>query len=434
MFLTKKNMIYKDIHAKFFHLIPFASVVFLAIIVGTFNGIFSCVALFLSILAIVFFPEEDSLCLLFFLMPFANIFKFSATSQSFLTYLLLFFVLWHFFKKRSINIAFLVAFLFFVSFLLLQMFISIDLFRTIKFVANILFVYFAINAKTSNNNRKIFLFYILGISLSSIIAISNTIPNLNAYIGAKDLGYEYGELARFSGLFADPNYYSTHLIASLCLIVILDHKKQLHAIFSIVLAILLVVFAILTFSKSAFLMLLLPLALFLYSKIKSKKYIAFCLLFLISLILIGATLTGEIQGFETILSRFEQGDDVSSITSGRSTIWLEYLSDLMNSYEGLFFGKGFGAPLVNEHATHNTYIDFLYYLGIFGTLLLGVLFFSLIRTKKTVSQRNILNYSIWICISIMYFFLSELFYFDWPFHIIIAILVFKTPIASKHEG
>lgn len=410
-----------------------AFIVCIAIVAGTFNGIIMYLAFLMAIGAIVLLTTEDAICLMMMMMSFANIFKTSPASQSFFTYLILVFIFWCFIKHHYIHTGFLKSFVFMVVYLAVQMSISVNILRTIKFVANLILIYLAVKSCDSNGIKKVCFFYILGIVLSSSVAALNIIPNLSNYIGTKDIHVEYEQVSRFTGMYADPNYYSINVIISLCLIVILNHKKELSAIPAIFLAALLVMFASLTLSKSAFLMLLLPLVLLLYSKVKTRKYfVLLCVLVLCSVIAF-EVFSGNIEIFNDVLYRLDQASDVNSLTTGRSNIWLDYLSHLVTNTRILLFGSGFGAGPLNSHAAHNTYIDMFYYLGMVGTILFLLVFRVISNIKKSTARLNLLNYSIWICIAVMYFFLSELFYFDWAFHIIIAILVSKLNMSYEKK-
>ena len=401
------------------------------VVLGTFNNVFSYLGLALAAISIVFFPQEDVLCLFMFIMPFANIFKNAPDAQSFFTYLTLFYVVYKFVRARHTNVKFIFAFLVMCTFLLLQMLISVSMLRIIKFVANILFVYFVVDHEQySDNNKKIYMYFIYGVVLSSIIVTVGIIPNLVDYVGIKDLGGAYDQLERFSGMYVDPNHYSINLIISLCLIIILNGRKQLKLGPSILLSIVLVAFSIMTFSKSAFLMLFLPLIMLLYVKIKSGKYLIFvCLLFAIVFVSL-SVLAGRIEAFDIILSRFSDADDVNSLTTGRTDIWLNYLEHFTDSGLQLIFGGGFGAKVVEGHAAHNTYIDLIHFLGILGTAIFVAILRILAKIGEKAHIKNFLNHSVWICVLIMYFFLSKLFYFDWPFHIAIAILVSRTNLSN----
>lgn len=402
-----------------------AFIVCIAIVAGTFNGIVSYLAFVLSILAIVLLTEEEALCFIMLIMPFANIFKSAPDSQSFFTYLILFYVFWYFLKKGYIHKLFLYSLALFLVFLMLQMFMSINILRTIKFVANILLIYIAVKSNTGNSNKKIFLFYIIGVALSSSIAALNVIPNLSSYIGEKESWIQSEQVFRFAGMYGDPNYYAVNLIIALCLIVILNHKKELTVIPSVCLGALMVVFVGMTMSKSAFLMLILPLLLLLYSKANKRNYLVLLCVAVAGIVFVNLLFSGKIEMFNLVLSRLTKSSDIDSLTTGRAHLWQSYFNFLMSEPITLLFGGGFGAALLESHASHNTYIDLIYYLGIIGTALLLFVFATLINIKKSKTKLNFFNYSIWICIAIMYFFLSQLFYFDWPFHIIIAIFILK---------
>ncbi len=395
--------------------------VLLFVILGTYHSAFSYIALLLSTLLLVCLSEENTLCLMMFLVSFANIFKSAPGAQSFFTYLLLFYVLYSIISKGRWNKKCVTAFVLLVSFLMLQFLISINILRSIKFVANIFLIYYALRIKSRNNHNSVFAWYVLGVVVASSISALNIIPNLSGYIGQKALANTQGQILRFTGLYADPNYYSINLIISLCLIIVLHYQCVLRTSLAIGVSILITFFAIMTFSKSVFLMLVLPLLLCIYINVKKKK--RFLLLCLLGggIVFAGFMFSGKIAILNTVLSRFSADEGLSSLTTGRSDIWKEYLTYFKDSAFTFLFGEGFGASLLNQHAAHNTYIDLIYYLGILGTTLLLITLATL--RQKCGAKKTLLNYCVWICILIMYFFLSELFYFDWPFHIIIAVLV-----------
>ena len=401
-----------------------------AIVAGTFNSIFSYLALVVSAISIVLLNEDDAICFMMLIMSFANIFKSSPESQSFFTYLVLFYVLWHFIKIRRISKALLTAIACLGVYLIFQIYFSINILRTIKFVANLLFIYFAVSCSKPKNIRKMSVFYIIGVVVTSSLAALEIIPNLTNYVGTKEMHIDGEAVARFTGMYADPNYYSINLIIALCLIVILSHKMLLGLLPSIGLSALLIFFAGMTTSKSAFLMLLFPLCFLLYSKLKKRRYLVVFVVALLGVIAINLLFSGKIEIFNNVLARIDNASDVNSLTTGRSNIWISYCEFFLHNPISTLFGGGLGAQLVNGRAAHNTYIDLVYYLGIMGTALLVVVFGVLTKIRKSTAKPNLLNYSIWICIGIMYFFLSELFYFDWAFHVTIAICILKMDMSS----
>lgn len=69
-----------------------------------------------------------------------------------------------------------------------------------------------------------------------------------------------------------------------------------------------------------------------------------------------------------------------------------------------------------------------------GTLLITSLFTISKQSRQGFKRKkNILNYSVLICILLMYFFLSEVLYFDPPFHIILSFLVLNLPFTAEND-
>lgn len=411
--------------------------VLICIVLGTGNNLFSYIAFALSLITITFFKTEDSLCLLVFVVPFAKIFKINPDAQSFFTYLILFFVCYNVFKtikSKKMSEKFLVAFCAFATFLMMQIFLSFHLMRGIKILSYLLLIYFAINsARTEKTDRNIFLSYITGIITASAISAFKIIPNLSDFIVTKRVADIKEYVVRFSGMDGDPNYYAINVIIALCLIVVLNHKKMLGTTASLVLATPLVIFAVMTYSKSAFLMLFLPLFMLLYSKIKNRKHLAFVMLFIGILVLIFSIIAGKIEFLDIVLSRFTAADDAAELTTGRSDIWIEYFDYFASNAFALIFGGGLNAKLVSGAAAHNTYVDLILYFGIIGTMMFVALLRALMRSVEFRYKRNLINHSVWICVIIMYFFLSELFYFDCPIHIIMAMFVSTTNCSGDSE-
>lgn len=413
------------------YLLSFA--VCFAIVAGTFNNIFSYLALAISVVSVVLLNEDDAICFMMVVMSFANIFKTAPGAQSFFTYLMLFFVLWYFIKSQHISKALLITLVLLIVYLIFQIYISVHILRMIKFVVNLLFIYFALSYCTSDNIRKMFVFYIIGVVATSSLSALGVIPNLSDYIGTVEGWVQNESIVRFAGMYADPNYYTINLIISLCLIVILSHKKLLGVIPSVGLSALLIFFAGMTGSKSAFLMLVLPLCFLMYSKLKKRNYLVLLVVAVLSIVAVNLLFSGKIEIFNNVLLRLNDASDVNSLTTGRTNIWISYFEFFLDNPISMLFGGGFGIPLWKSHGTHNTYIDLIYYLGLIGTVFLASVFYALSKIRKSPLKHNLLNYSVWICIALMYFFLGELFYFDWAFHVTIAIFVSKLDLSNSVE-
>ena len=209
----------------------------------------------------------------------------------------------------------------------------------------------------------------------------------------------------------------------MCIVVLFYHKKKINAVLMIAILSGLFSFVIQTYSKSAFLMLALPIVVLLYGNTKAKRkgMQIFCV------VLLGAVglyiLSGKADFLDIIMTRFSAGKtDVGSLTTGRSVIWNQYFNDFREHILRLFFGVGASSPFARSHAAHNTYIEMLHSVGVIGSMLFLVSLRTPIRATKV--RKNLLNYSIGFCIFVMYFFLSEMYYYDSVFHLLIAKIVF----------
>ncbi len=407
-----------------------SAVLALLILFGTYRGVFSLAAFLITGLMLVFCDEESNLLQIFFVLPMANIFKFNSEVQSFFTIIILIYVILHLVLPRKAT--FIVA-LFAIYILVTQLRSGgFDLFRTIKFICNLLFLSSTLNGNVKARHGEIFLSYIVGNIVASFFATtSNSFFKIEQYIGAKELGgleFEDG-ITRFAGLYSDPNYYSISIIISLCLLVVLYDREEISGFVTSILTVPLIYFSVITYSKSALIMLLLPFALFLYSVFRRKKYTAICITLIASVIILCLVISEQIPALNIVLTRIEAGEtsegiDINTLTTGRYNLWLKYIRAITKDIGIILFGTGINTRNLDGNATHNTYLDALYFLGLSGTVLLGLSLKAISsQYGNTKFKRSPINYSIVICIVIMYFFLSELFYFDPPFHIFLAVTV-----------
>lgn len=417
-----------------------SAVLALLILFGTYRNVFSLAAFLIFGLMLVFCDKETNLLQIFFVLPMANIFKLSPGVQSFFTIIILVYVILHLVLPRQAT--FIVA-LFAVYIVAGQLMAGdLNLFRAVKLVFNLLFLSSILNRETKIRNKELFLSYIIGNIVASVFGLmDSSFFKIESYIGTKSLGEPGQEeiVYRFTGLYADPNYYNVGIIISLCLAVILFYRKEINSLFLVLMSAPMIYFLILTYSKSALIMLLLPVCMFLYSLYRRRNYAAVIMSVFLIVALIVLVLSGQIDTFDIVLERISEsetseGMDINALTTGRFALWMNYIKHILNHLEVGVFGSSIAAGLVNSRASHNTYIDLIYYLGAIGTLLLFAILMVISKQSRTVAiKKNFINYSVTICMIVMYFFLSELFYFDPPFHIYIAISVLNMPLEKQQS-
>lgn len=423
--------VYKHRNKKVKWVLSFA--LFFLMFMGTYVRVVSLAAFAVFAYVLVFCDSRDTVFIIVFTMAFANIFKMSPTSQSMFTYIILGFVLYQLVMGgRSCSDEYWLAFLLFVCFLILQSLISNNLLRTIKFLANFLFLYFALY-DTVGHERDIFLAYIVGLIVASLIAWLDLVPHLDLYRTSTFVWSEEGTTSRFSGLYPDPNPYSINVIIGLCLAVILHYKKEIKVTTFALICVALFTGAILTYSKSAFLMLMVPIMMFLYTNRKFGRYGMQITCVIGFLAVIVYALMGKIDFLSTIMDRLKGANNLSELTTGRSKIWENYITNFLSEPLYMIVGRGMGAQLVKGRAAHNTYIDAIHYLGLFGSfLVMRMLYVATKDFQPFRHQKNFLNYSVMLIVLIMYAFLGQLFLFDFAFHVLLAILVLNRNLEVKY--
>ena len=410
----------------------------LLILFGTYSNVFSLAAFLGCCLMVVFFEKESILLQLFFIMPMANIFKLSPTSQSFFTILLLLYVALHLVLPRK---ATTLVILFGIYVVVGELFAGqFNLFRTIKFICNILFLSSILNDKVKLNNKEIFFSYIIGNIVSSVFGLMDSdLFRINDYVGVMEFINPEMEIDvfRFVGLYPDPNYYSIGLVVSLCLLVLMYYRNDINSFVMTLFGAPIIYFLVMTYSKSAIIMILVVFIFLLYTLFHKKKHAAALMLIGLLAMIVVLALSGAIPMLDVVISRILAADtgnaiDVNTLTTGRFNIWVMYIKNMAVSVKTIFFGDSITAELVNGRASHNTYLDIFYNLGLVG----GILLFASLKAILSQSmyskfKRNIINYSILICILTMYFFLGELFYYDPPFQIFLAFVALNLPLEEN---
>ena len=399
------------------------------ILFGTHHPVFSVAAFGLCCLSLLLARNSYVISLLFFVMPMAGIFKLAPEQTSLFTYWELLYVILHLYKKKfRVTYGDLLA-VFFGAYIVItgSLYTSLIITRTIKLVMNLLLIGYFAELNPEREHRQLFLYYIFGIIVASVMqfADSSFFP-ISEYV--KETKESYGGMTtiRFSGLYGDPNYYSINLIIALCLLIVLYRRGELRFFTVVGLMVPLVLFVGLTGSKSSFLMLMLPMLLLVYVCIQNRNYPALLACVFGMILIVFFVIQGSIPIFSYVLLRLGNlSSGWEALTTGRTAIWREYLQFLAENPVRRIFGTGASIEMLDNVAAHNTYIECIYLFGVLGTgLYLMALYFNL-RKRKRFIHRNIVNYSVFLTIGVMYAFLSELLSFDLPFHLALAGMVWN---------
>lgn len=398
------------------------------IVLGVTSSVFTALAFGLAALYILYALPENTFYLLFLLIPFANIFKFSPGSTSLFTYLQLLMVVKILLTAKRINVKFILIWCIFFVYVTIG---SQGNFTVLIKQAVIPLIIYCFVCFCNINLKTLSYFFLVGTLVSSVVAWNmKYIPNLSNYVVYdKVYGTNLVDTYRFSGLYSDPNYYSLILILTMiCLLLLFVYKKMNYEAFLFVG--IFTFFGAQTGSKSFLLMFAVTFGLYVLLLFINKRYLLgsfFTLAFIVMGVLI---LSGAIDMFATTIARLESGSSTSDLTTGRTDTWRVYMDYFDQNFTSLLFGSGVGSGLVGKYAAHNTYIDFLYYYGIFGTILFVITCVSAFCCKNKFRIKFSNCFPVF-CIGTMFAFLSGLMHFDFAF--ILALLFFLIRFDFKKD-
>lgn len=381
---------------------------------------------FLCCIAIVFFKNSRSelYSFFFFLMPFASIFKLSPGSTSLLTYVLLIFELKLILSERRLPKTFLAAWLLYSIYVIIGMGNAYT--DAIKQAMIPVFLFFGMKKECRKYIRTHSLMYTDAVIFSSFVGIfRNQIPNLASFVNLKSARMDSAVyIDRFAGLWGDPNYYTNNLVLAFTLTIYFQIKGEYSFTRALMYYMALTVFGAMTGSKSFLLMLCFVLIVIIVESFKNKRYVlgfTFSVFCAVGIVLV---LNGSITAFNTTLERLTSStSSLSSFTTLRSDLWEKYISAFWEHPFKTIIGNGLGQDYTFT-APHNTIIDYIDLYGIVGSTLFIIACNVAIIDKG--ASRHSLNYIPAISLFIMYFSLSMIRFFDYPFQLTLAcMLIFK---------
>lgn len=393
------------------------------IIVGVSRPILSLAAFAIMAVYIFMAPMDASFAMLFYLLPFACIFKTSPMSASLLTYLELIVAAKQIVVGKRLNATFLASLVVFVLYIAIGFNWQLTTLIKQAAIPLLLYCYFS---QRRIDFKRITVYYAWGLLISSVLArFMDNIPNLSSYV-AYDRAYDIaGTVYRFAGMYSDPNYYSTALIVTMAGMLLMITRGQM-SVWYYLMVLAFIVFGALTVSKSFILLLVLLAVVYVMMQIQRKKYgVAFVALLLVGVVAF-MVLSGAIDIFENTLSRLMGGD----LTTNRNNIWARYLSEFAADPLKVIIGHGIGSTSAGV-AAHNTYIDFLYYYGVCGTLLFIFVCVSACKSKRR-RKASVISYVPAFLLLVSAGFLSMLMYYDFAFNLLYVICALKSDIGERH--
>lgn len=365
------------------------------IILGLRAPVLNLIALAGAIYYIIFrFEENELVSFVAFLMPFAPIFKLTIPGFSFFNLILLCALL-----RVLVFLDFKIPYksgmpLIWFSFFVMVTSIQIDLIASLTIICSLFFL----SCISANGTCKIdFLDIVhytsLGVIFTSIVAVwgRDVFPRLSPLLNETtirlDVGVHYN---RFSGLFGNPNHFSflvSILLASVCVIILKNEAKILdYVIFA-----LLSIFGFMSVSVSFIIAYMCMLIMILYTALKNGGRILSKFFVIVTIVGVVLAVFLDTDTLSTIVFRFDglvtEHADASSMTSGRSDLWLMYLKYLITDIKSLFIGVGIGAGNLPGGASHNFYIEIIYYLGLIGGSLFSICVVNIFK-NNVLKEKN----------------------------------------------
>ena len=397
----------------------------LAVIVSPFVGAaLVLLATLLFALSLASLPQAYCYAILFGLFPFANIFKLSPESMSFLTVceilLLAKIVIEFLFKNRTFkaNAALTLTLTFTVLYMMLFS-EKIDYLNIIKTIVRVIIVANYLRSVALRSDRITAIKamgYCLSFSMLLMMVLSQIDPYREGVIEFLRI-VQYGggsELIRNGGLLDDPNYCSLAIMATLTFMTVLYYYKQIkfeYWLFTVPLFLL----GFTTYSKSYFLTAAAFLIMLLFFVLFPKHKGWALVLSIVSVFAVSAVLRGEVEMINQVLERF----DTAGITTGRDELNAQYLQYIFGDAKVLFFGEGFAVTeLPGINIVHNLYIETWFRLGLVGGLLFAVMIMCCFPKRKSVGK--LINYIPALFVMVMYMALAGLDSYELFYYILLA--------------
>jgi len=360
----------------------------------TFGIVFS----FCYLVFFLFLDPEKKYYVILFTLPFASIFKIGSGLPSSMIFLYLFFII-QLVVQKNLRIkkedCFVLLFLIF-SQLASTMLYEGSYMNMMSFILNVIFMKVCVLSFMPLPNKSRVLAnstFIFGTAMSVSIVSADLFPEI-PYIVMWEKQTILMSINRFSGLNADPNYYSQLVLVAICLLIatLLVKQKKTRWI-GLLLCLFLIMSGFRSISKSyALSMIVIVAASFVYfiHSIKGNTFKESIKKILLSAVIFSVGIVSLLVVVEKfVIPVFEMRSETRDILTGRGDIWQDYLQLILIKPEILSIGVGFsndanilGKELDVYMAPHNIYLELVVGCGLIGVLLLFLLFRELFSDLK----------------------------------------------------
>ena len=236
---------------------------------------------------------------------------------------------------------------------------------------------------------------------------------LIAVIGRESEAIWGGGVYRFRGLFRDPNYYMMMLVIGIALLLKLRDCGRIGRVPFFAMSLCMGALGILTYSKTFFLVLLLLVCVYILWQFRNGKVLWGLTLIFSMAVCVSVVMVWEDSPFQVVLTRLLAADNMDELTTGRTTVYADYLGEILSGPDRFLLGAGMAAEgLIKD--PHNYYIEVAYYTGVIGLALMVGFYLAMIdimrrRTPRFREQNLISRYVVIFITMVLYFTLHGMF-------------------------
>lgn len=362
--------------------------------------------------------KNDAFCVLLFFLPWSPLMRLNHSGISFFTLALLLTCLFYF-QKNDFRFALYQILL--TAFLAITTLIAKGI-QSDPIENNYLFFFAMIllfpcatkEICSAASFARLTLFFACGIIMAALSAQkAAAYPNISRYINVDS----YLTIARLSGYYWDPNFYSAHITACLAGIqVLLSREKQRSRLLVwMILFFALIYCGMLSASKS-FIVVLACLFLVWIPMLLERGNINGKIALVFGILCAGAVFlsSSAVQKLLSIVEvRFSYASNVSELTTGRTDLWMRYFYEFTHNILLTLFGVGYTSVTLENAASHNTIIQGVFQFGVLGfPALCAWMAFTLKRASGSMLRYYRLNYSLlmsigvvlpWMALDILFF-------------------------------
>ena len=222
------------------------------------------------------------------------------------------------------------------------------------------------------------------------------------------------DIMRFYGLFYDPNYYTTLLIAGLALLCKLRETEYIGAKTFWILGAAMSLFGMLTCSKAFILVFVLLGGVYIVWQYWNKKALRGMAFSLAIVVFAAILLLYEDSPLAVVLNRLTSAEDLDSLTTGRWALYGAYIEAITKNAGTILFGYGIDTDRYMGVGAHNIYLEAMYYVGIIGLILILAFYFCMIqlmqKNKPEIRKQGMISkYIVLLMTAVIYFSLQGLF-------------------------